>query len=86
MIALTLSTVALADTHVNGYYKQNGTYVEPHYRSSPNNTKADNFSTKGDVNPYTGQEGTSNPEPNQLIGGSGLQLQGIEPTKPYGRY
>lgn len=76
LIALTLSTVALADTHVKGYYKQNGTYVEPHYRSSPNNTKADNFSTKGDVNPYTGQEGTSNPEPNQLIGGSGLQLQG----------
>ena len=86
VLVLILSTVAFADTHVNGYYKQNGTYVEPHYRSSPNNTTTDNFSTKGNVNPYTGQEGTRNPEPNQLNGGSGLQIQGLEPIKPYGRY
>ena len=24
------------DVHVNGYYKDNGTYVKPHYRSVPN--------------------------------------------------
>jgi hypothetical protein len=58
---LTLSTTVIADTHVRGYYKQNGTYVAPHYRSSPNSTTTDNFSTKGNINPYTGQEGTHNP-------------------------
>jgi hypothetical protein len=85
-LALIFATAALADTHVKGYYKKNGTYVEPHYRSSPNGTTNDNYSTKGNVNPYTGQEGTRNPEPNQLNGGTGLQLQGIEPTKTYGSY
>ncbi len=35
LAALTLifATAVLADTHVKGYYKKNGTYVEPHYRS-----------------------------------------------------
>ncbi len=60
-IALLASSSAFADTHVNGYYRQNGTYVEPHYRSSPNNTVLDNYSTKGNVNPYTGQAGTVDP-------------------------
>lgn len=50
-----------ADEYVNGYTRSNGTYVEPHYRSSPNNTAYDNWSTKGNTNPYTGQEGTRNP-------------------------
>jgi hypothetical protein len=47
-----------SDVSVSGYYKKNGTYVEPHYRTAPNNTKSDNFSTFGNVNPYTGKEGT----------------------------
>ena len=29
---------ALAQTHVHGYYRTDGTYVQPHWRSSPNNT------------------------------------------------
>jgi len=45
-------------THVNGYYKANGTYVQPHYRSAPDNSVNNNWSTKGNVNPYTGKEGT----------------------------
>lgn len=45
------------DVYVNGYYKKNGTYVESHYRTSPNNTKEDNYSTKGNVNPYNGKKG-----------------------------
>jgi len=36
----------------------NTQYVQPHYRSSPNNTKSDNWSTYGNVNPYTGKVGT----------------------------
>lgn len=53
-----LSGFAQADTYVNGYYRKNGTYVQPHYRSDSNDTKADNWSTKGNVNPYTGKTGT----------------------------
>ncbi|MBS1972314.1 MAG: hypothetical protein JSU04_18555 [Bdellovibrionales bacterium] len=44
--------------HVNGYTKKDGTYVAPHERSAPNNTKLDNWSHKGNVNPYTGEVGT----------------------------
>jgi len=48
------------DVYVHGYYRKNGTYVAPYYRSAPNSTKDDNWSTKGNVNPYTGAEGTKN--------------------------
>jgi hypothetical protein len=44
--------------HVNGYYRSNGTYVAPYYRTAPNSTKADNWSTIGNTNPYTGAPGT----------------------------
>lgn len=41
---------AIADTRVNGYYRSNGTYVQPYYRSDPNGTTNDNYSTRGNVN------------------------------------
>jgi hypothetical protein len=31
-----------------------------HWRSSPNNTTYDNWSTRGNVNPYTGEVGSRN--------------------------
>lgn len=55
---MCISSFAMAAVHVKGYFKSNGTYVQPHYRSSPNGTALDNFSTKGNINPYTGKEGT----------------------------
>ena len=55
--ALTASS-AFAQTYVNGYTRSNGTYVQGHYRSSPNYTRRDNYSYYGNVNPYTGKRGT----------------------------
>lgn len=52
--------LAAQDVKVRGYYRKDGTYVQPHYRSRPNHTKLDNWSTKGNVNPYTGKRGTKN--------------------------
>jgi hypothetical protein len=75
IIVLLLAFQCFADVFVSGYQRQDGTYVQPHYRSSPNSTQLDNFSTRGNVNPYTGQYGyrtpdynTSNPiyQPNQV--------------------
>lgn len=43
---------------VDGYTKKDGTVVVPHNRTAPNKTKNDNWSTKGNVNPYTGKAGT----------------------------
>lgn len=45
-------------THVRSYTKKDGTTVAAHDRTSPNRTKNDNWSTKGNVNPETGKAGT----------------------------
>jgi hypothetical protein len=53
-----LPSFASAQTAVDGYYRQDGTYIAPHYRSSPNSTVLDNYGTKPNVNPFTGEQGT----------------------------
>ena len=45
-------------TTVHGYTKKDGTYVAPYQRTAPNETQRDNWSSKPNVNPYTGKEGT----------------------------
>lgn len=47
---------------VRGYTRKDGTYVAPHQQTNPNSSKYDNWSTKGNVNPYTGKKGTVDPE------------------------
>lgn len=58
---LAVSAAASADEFVNGYMRGDGTYVQPHFRSSPNSTSFDNYSTRGNVNPYTGSRGYTSP-------------------------
>ena len=48
----------MAVTRVKGYIKKNGTFVTPHFRSKKNRKKWDNWSSKGNVNPFTGKKGT----------------------------
>ena len=43
--------------YVNGYLRSDGTYVHSYYRSNPDNTPIDNYSFKGNINPYTGKVG-----------------------------
>lgn len=43
-----------AATRVRGYYRKDGTYVQPHYRSNPDGNPYNNWSYPGNVNPYTG--------------------------------
>jgi hypothetical protein len=45
---------------VRGYTRKDGTYVQPYRRSIGNSTRRDNWSTKGNINPYTGKKGTKN--------------------------
>ena len=53
----TVNSTNLNTINVNGYYRNSGTYVESHVRTVPNNTNWDNFSTKGNSNPFTGSTG-----------------------------
>lgn len=48
-------------THVKGYTRKDGKYVAPHYRSKPDKSKSNNWSSKGNTNPYTGKKGTKDP-------------------------
>lgn len=45
-------------TSVSGYTRSNGTHVSSYHRTSPNSTQRDNYSTIGNINPYTGKSGT----------------------------
>lgn len=58
LFSLILVSIAFADTWVNGYTRKDGTYVPGHYRSSPDGDASNNWSTKGNTNPYTGERGT----------------------------
>ncbi|MBF9266271.1 hypothetical protein [Paracidovorax cattleyae] len=46
---------------VSGYTRKDGTHVAPSHATNPNGTRLDNWSTKGNVNPHTGKEGTKEP-------------------------
>lgn len=50
-------------TGVQGYSRSNGTYVAPHQRSMPDNSLNNNWSTKGNTNPYTGTSGAKRGSP-----------------------
>lgn len=52
---------AFSVVYVDGYTRQDGTMVPSHYRSDPDGNPFNNFSTRGNYNPYTGQRGTVNP-------------------------
>ncbi len=53
---------SFSQVKVNGYYRKNGTYVAPHYRSSPDGNPYNNYSYPGNTNPYTGKVAPGNPE------------------------
>ena len=62
LFSLTVSDL-FAAVRVRGFTRKDGTYVQPHYRSSPDSSFYNNWSTKGNVNPYTGKSGTKGAPP-----------------------
>lgn len=74
VLALLAATgPAMADQYVRGHTRSDGTYVAPHYRSSPDGQQWNNYNTQGNVNPYTGQQGTQRDTT-------------YDPPKPYNPY
>jgi hypothetical protein len=62
LFAPFLVTAAIAQTvHVRTYTKADGTVVQEHDRTAPNATRADNWSSKPNVNPENGKVGTVDP-------------------------
>jgi hypothetical protein len=46
---------------ISGHVRKDGTYVAPSHATNPNGSKSDNWSSKGNTNPYTGKAGTRDP-------------------------
>lgn len=58
---LLLATVAEA-RYQRGYWKpSSGTYVAGHFKTKSDSTRFNNYSTKGNYNPYTGKKGYKSP-------------------------
>ena len=73
LLLILFTLLSYADEYVNGYFKKDGSYVEGYFRSSPNSTNRDNYSTQGNINPYSASTGTKAPDysSNALNYGSG---------------
>jgi len=65
VIIFSLAFTALAEAkivRVKSYYKPStGSFVSSYYKTSPNKTRIDNYSTKYNFNPFTGKKGYVNP-------------------------
>lgn len=62
LILLGIASGAIAQArYVPGYTRKDGTYVAPHYRSAPNRSRYDNWSSQPNRNPFTGQAGSVEP-------------------------
>ena len=55
---LTIGTASTQSIYVSPYVKSNGTYVGGHHRSKADGNFYNNWTTKGNVNPFTGSRGT----------------------------
>jgi len=60
-ILLFVNSNLFSQTWVDGYFKKDGTYVPGHFKSNSNSTTWDNYSTKGNVNPFTSEKGYKDP-------------------------
>jgi len=62
LIIFFMPSMCLGKTvSVKGGVTKTGIYRTPHFKTSPNNTKIDNWSAKGNVNPFTGKKGIVDP-------------------------
>lgn len=80
LAAIASGAHAQGQNYVSPYTRSDGTQVQGHNRTNPNSTPNDNWTTRPNVNPYTGQAGTRDPAPSY---GSGSRSGGS--SYSYGR-
>ena len=65
LVALLIASLpAAAQVQVDGHFRRDGTYVQPHVRSAPDNQRYNNYNAQWNVNPYSGERGTQRHEMN----------------------
>ncbi len=58
LISLLAVPAFASPVHVRSHVTKRGTYVQPHVRTSPDHSRQNNWSTRGNTNPYTGKRGS----------------------------
>jgi hypothetical protein len=71
-VALSATAATAYSAYYQGYARQDGTYVAPHYESAPEYSDNNNWSRSPNVNPYIGQFGSYAPTFNDRSPGRGL--------------
>jgi hypothetical protein len=66
------------DVAVRGYYRADGQWVAAHMRSQPDGVFSNNWTTKGNQNPYTGKWGTRVTPPGRTGGAAYPQFGEID--------
>jgi len=61
-LATPLAAKGGGQVHVRGYYRSDGTYVQPHVRSAPDGNPYNNYSFPGNYNPNTNKITTGDPD------------------------
>lgn len=85
LAALSTPALAQGSNSVRGHFRSDGTYVQPHQRTNPDRSTSNNWSSKPNVNPYTGQQGVRNPTPS--YGAPSGSIYGVKPQRgTYGGY
>ncbi len=63
VVLISFLTLSFAEAgRVSGYYRKDGTYVQPHYRTNPDGNPYNNYSFPGNYNPNTGRITPGNPD------------------------
>lgn len=52
---IVITSCCFAKVYVKGYFRKDGTYVAPHYRTNPDSKITNNYSYPGNYNPNTGK-------------------------------
>jgi hypothetical protein len=72
VIVLLVPVLSFANDRVRGYWKDTNrdgvkdTYVQPYERTSPNNSRTDNYSYPGNYNPNSGRHTPQSSSPREL--------------------
>jgi len=86
LAVLLCASQLFSQVRVRGYYRKNGTYVAPHYRSNPDGNPYNNWSYPGNTNPYTGKVASGNPSTyldNYYNRGGSTTSAGYQYSSPY---
>jgi hypothetical protein len=61
VFVLAAFQAAAGSHHVRGHLTRKGSYVAAHGQTNADRSKLNNWSTKGNLNPYTGKKGAIDP-------------------------